>query len=233
VNAAASESAAAKNEEEEGEPDLFDYFDPLLSPHAYPNGIGKKPDVPVSTNKNKTPSKMNVFGIDYYSQRETKETETQTATATENDATEEKLDTTGNDLFEYFDPLLSPHAYPNGINPNTKPKALEVVEQTDDDDDRYDPLTFPKFAENKKQAESSGSSSSSSGSSGKIGILLMDHGSRNEASNARLQSMAELYQMTMADENVLVRAAHMEIASPSIPEALEQMLQEGVGTYPR
>ena len=34
----------------------------------------------------------------------------------------------------------------------------------------------------------------------------------------------------MADENVVIRAAHMEIASPNIPEGLQSLLQERVGT---
>lgn len=65
----------------------------------------------------------------------------------------------------------------------------------------------------------------------------MDHGSRNEASNARLQAMANLYQLTLDSERnennngntqVLVEAAHMEIAQPSIPEGLQKLLNAGV-----
>ena len=62
----------------------------------------------------------------------------------------------------------------------------------------------------------------------------MDHGSRNEASNARLEQLAALYQMTMSDNDetdYVVEAAHMEIATPSIADGLETLLQAGVGTY--
>lgn len=63
----------------------------------------------------------------------------------------------------------------------------------------------------------------------KVGILLMDHGSRNEASNSRLKRLAELYGTMMSDENVVVVAAHMELANPSIPEGLEILMEQGVG----
>ena len=46
------------------------------------------------------------------------------------------------DLFEYFDPLLSPHAYPNGIQSGEKPADDVSLENEDDDDDRYDPFRF-------------------------------------------------------------------------------------------
>ena len=65
----------------------------------------------------------------------------------------------------------------------------------------------------------------------RLGILLMDHGSRNEASNSRLKHLAHLYGTMIQDENIVVVAAHMEIASPSIPEGLEMLLGQGVGEY--
>ncbi|KAL3909909.1 MAG: hypothetical protein SGILL_007901, partial [Bacillariaceae sp.] len=72
-----------------------------------------------------------------------------------------------------------------------------------------------------------------------VGILLMDHGSKKEASNARLQTMAQLYQSSMdekqyndqasaAASKVVVKAAHMEIATPSIPDGLQALLDAGV-----
>ena len=56
----------------------------------------------------------------------------------------------------------------------------------------------------------------------------MDHGSRNKDSNDRLHELARVYQLTVGS-NVIVTAAHMEIASPSIPEGLETLLNAGVG----
>jgi len=65
----------------------------------------------------------------------------------------------------------------------------------------------------------------------------MDHGSKKEKSNARLQAMAKLYQMTMftdedeeddATPTVVVRASHMEIAEPSIYDGLKDLKENGV-----
>lgn len=201
----------------EDEPDLFDFFDPLLSPHAYPDGISPK-NPPKEPSKKQAPAKSSSsFGIDYNSSKS---------------PAKEEVEETNQDLFDYFDPLLSPHAYPNGISPQGKPQPLEVESTVSQEsstasstDDRYNPLTFPNFADSQKEAAAAASNRSTS----KVGILLMDHGSRNAASNSRLKQLAELYQMTMEGENIVVQAAHMEIASPSIPEGLEQLLQAGVG----
>lgn len=38
-NCCRCEHVSMCSEGDKGEPDLFDYFDPLLSPHAYPDGI--------------------------------------------------------------------------------------------------------------------------------------------------------------------------------------------------
>jgi len=72
----------------------------------------------------------------------------------------------------------------------------------------------------------------------KLGILLIDHGSKRQASNDNLHSIAASYQSTWdeiitANNNfdgnntaVIVRAAHMEIASPSILTTLRQLVLE-------
>jgi hypothetical protein len=158
---------------------------------------------------------------------------TSTATTTSDEETP--------DLFEYFDPLLSPHAYPDGIKPTgattTTTKPLEVVDQATEEEgssDRYNPLKFPKYVENRQAAGGSTTSFTFESETKnkppqKIGILLMDHGSRNAASNERLQRLAELYQLTLDDDTIVVTAAHMEITSPTIQEGLETLLQHGVG----
>lgn len=75
----------------------------------------------------------------------------------------------------------------------------------------------------------------------KVGILLIDHGSKRRASNEHLDSIAASYQsvrdgMSAADDGgdgadegaieVVVRAAHMEIALPSIVQALRRLVDE-------
>jgi len=76
----------------------------------------------------------------------------------------------------------------------------------------------------------------------KLGILLIDHGSKRLASNERMHSVAEAYQSRIYDRynndtyrrdgdgssspNVVVRAAHMEVAPPSILAQLRRLVEE-------
>jgi hypothetical protein len=164
------------------------------------------------------------------------------------------------DLFEYFDPLLSPHAYPDGISPDKKPvdttaannedvspivkktfgfdlssgADLAVVAPADvpadvDVSEVFDPRVSPHAYTNGTPGQVFGFADDDDGSRRpKVGILLMDHGSRNAASNDRLEQLARVYQARLGGDTVVVRAAHMEIISPSIPEALEDLLAQGV-----
>jgi hypothetical protein len=143
------------------------------------------------------------------------------------------------DLFEYFDPLLSPHAYPEGIDPSHKPKDIQITEDREqptrlykrstesvvDPTQVFDPTISP-------HAYSQGVPSTIVGdveisTSKRVGILLIDHGSKKKASNDRLDELARIYQQNV-DSNVIVKAAHMEIAEPSIPDGLASLLKEGV-----
>lgn len=274
-------------EEDNTDPDLFDYFDPLLSPHAYPSGVlpDKKPTfksndeiqkqqqqsspqkvdggskggfgirLPIKEqNDEQNPSSStkgaddqqqpqesyeDAFGIRLPGTEQNNEQKSSSSTkgdfgfkirtnpTTSSPTMEEKDVEIEEDLFEYFDPLLSPHEYPDGIKPKkesissvTAPPALEVV------------------GNDKESSGNSGMANlNSNGKKKKVGVLLMDHGSKKEKSNARLEAMAKLYQMTLdTDEDeeddgtptIIVRAAHMEIALPSIPDALEELKDLGV-----
>lgn len=262
---------------EDDEPDLFDYFDPLLSPHAYPEGISpkKKPAISQSSsnNSNEIPHQQQQqlqrpqqgdserggagfsvpFGINYLAQvaknDDLAETGQEQGKSLASTGSSSSSSDTGKDLFEYFDPLLSPHSYPGGVSPAAKPKELQkvVVEKSTTtggavgavvaSSSPTTPNTIEEGTGNKQRR-------------GKIGILLMDHGSRNAASNARLGALADLYQLTLtmpepggSEDNrdgpddelsnsssceFVVEAAHMEIASPSIPDGLRALLQAGV-----
>lgn len=145
------------------------------------------------------------------------------------------------DLFEYFDPLLSPHAYPDGISPDHKPSKEKVREEDREKPTRlhkrsmevaevdptlvFDPTLSP-------HAYPSGTPSAIVGDEvsvkKKVGILLIDHGSKKAASNERLQDLARIYQSSV-DSNVIVKASHMEIVEPSVPTGLKALLDEGVG----
>lgn len=173
-----STSLRKASESSSEEPDLFEYFDPLLSPHAYPNGISpdSKPEPPDSNERRFNPPGFDPFGINE-----------KTGVAT----TKVKEERPVVDPTAVFDPTLSPHAYPNGVP--------DIVVGDPD-------APEPKV----------------------VGVLLMDHGSRNPAANERLIKLAELYQETMGSSTVIVRAAHMEIATPSIPDGLRSLLEAGV-----
>lgn len=153
--------------------------------------------------------------------------------------------TTNDDLFEYFDPLMSPHAYPNGISPENKPIEDQNMAEASPDPsttvDRSSPqvvgfrteLSQPQEATRTETAASSAIdadtfdptiSPHSYGISRKTAILLVDHGSRNVASNEQLHVLARQFQTDSS--NSIVRAAHMEIAAPSIPTGLHQLVQD-------
>ena len=144
------------------------------------------------------------------------------------------------DLFDYFDPLLSPHAYPNGVSPDRKPIKKKITNEERekpfivrsavakvDPSQVFDPTVSPHAYPNGTPSVIVGDKHSVKKSVSRVGILLVDHGSRNKASNDRLQELARSYQRTV-DSHVVVRACHMEIAHPSIPEGLEALLKEGV-----
>jgi sirohydrochlorin ferrochelatase len=57
-------------------------------------------------------------------------------------------------------------------------------------------------------------------------ILLIDHGSKRAEANVMLECMANLVQ-AMAGPEVVVRAAHMELAEPDIPMGLAACVEAG------
>lgn len=249
------------------EPDLFEYFDPLLSPHAYPDGVSPKTKPILEKTiqgirpeqQQKQRPRMTFFGVgDYYPAENVDSvgnvaadstTTTPTTSTTTTGLSASESTGSGKNLFEYFDPLLSPHAYPNGISPTAKPKEMESTTSKNEYATTSSLLSSPTPT---LTPTSSSTSSTQEGKRGnKIGILLMDHGSRNAASNARLQALADLYQLTLDASSssesssssssssedgqqpppppqYVVKAAHMEITTPTIPEGLQSLLDAGV-----
>jgi hypothetical protein len=134
--------------------------------------------------------------------------------------------------------LLSPHAYPEGIDPSHKPKDIQITEDWEQPTRLYkrstESVMDPTQVFNptiSPHAYSQGVPSTIVGdveisTSKWVGILLIDHGSKKQASNDRLDE--RIYQQNV-DSNVIVKAAHMEIAEPSIPDGLASLLKEGVG----
>lgn len=64
----------------------------------------------------------------------------------------------------------------------------------------------------------------------KVGILLIDHGSKRQASNDHIHNIAQIYESrlrggaTATRTVTIVRAAHMEIARPSIEDSLRDII---------
>ena len=57
--------------------------------------------------------------------------------------------------------------------------------------------------------------------------MIVDHGSRHAEANALLDEVARRVQARCPD--AIVRAAHMELASPSIAEAISECVTAGAG----
>lgn len=194
-----------KASDSDEEPDLFEYFDPLLSPHAYPNGIS--PD--------QTPQNERVDEED--------QERYDPLRLGKHFGSEKNLEDKSVPAPDTFDPTLSPHSYPNGAPSNHAVDEKEEVDLLDVFDPRLSPHMYPNGIPSTNTERSTPV---------RVGILLMDHGSRNQASNDRLHELAQRYQKIVGS-NVVVRAAHMELASPSIPEGLETLLSSNVGTSPK
>ncbi len=63
-----------------------------------------------------------------------------------------------------------------------------------------------------------------------VGIIIVDHGSKVAAANERLERLCEGYAKTRAPKHWVVRPAHMELASPSISEAFDALVEAGCST---
>ena len=97
------------------------------------------------------------------------------------------------DIFDTWDPRLSPHLYPDGL-PDINKEEKDEIER--------------------------------------VGILLIDHGSRKPESNKFLHTLAEKYQSSSGcPPHYIVKSAHMEISEPSIEMGLRSLVDAGVGKY--
>lgn len=177
-----------------------DFFDPFLhSPHDYPDGVDNGPEGGSVAAPNGLgaideifESNSSSFGFSSIS------------SSSEPSVSPNTGKINSNDTGDLFDPLLSPHAYPDGIS------AGPVTATTSQ---------IPMKIQSTK----------------KLAILLIDHGSKREASNQHLQFVAETYEASIIQRDAtsngesssatsgretVVRAAHMEIAEPSILTSL-------------
>ena len=59
----------------------------------------------------------------------------------------------------------------------------------------------------------------------KLGVIIVDHGSRRDEANRMLDEMVALYRERSGVG--IVEAAHMELASPTIAEAVSRCVEQG------
>ena len=199
-------------------------FDPLLSPHSYPNGVDAgavppgqgKDEIHIDTERRDGEKRS--FGF-----------LTHRTEATLGD--EEPIGEVGDAVM--FDPLLSPHAYPKGIDSGPVSQEATVDKQSSSpkkpfgisldsaptppssrsiDPATFDPTLSPHAYGNQPSEE-------------KVGILLIDHGSKSPAANERLAYIADRYR---EQHGGIVQIAHMELAEPSIQDGIRALLQEDV-----
>lgn len=69
---------------------------------------------------------------------------------------------------------------------------------------------------------------SANGTPAPIGLIVVDHGSRRDESNAMLEQMVEMVRGVVPYE--IVEAAHMELAEPSIATAFDACVARGART---
>jgi hypothetical protein len=186
-------AAAAASAEDNND----DFFDPFLhSPHSYPDGIENGPSY--------DDDEDGVEGmiVDAIFESSASSFGFMSISKPSSSSATQITNTNGDD--DLFDPLLSPHAYPDGVDAG--------------------PTSIPQQQQQQKQQ------------SKKLGIILIDHGSKREASNQHLHFIAQTYQASIIQRDnmangeggstatsgrqTVVRAAHMEIAQPSILESL-------------
>ena len=58
-------------------------------------------------------------------------------------------------------------------------------------------------------------------------LVLIAHGSRRQASNQEVMNLALRLQQSASDRYQLIKAGFLEIAEPSIPEAIETCIESG------
>ena len=61
----------------------------------------------------------------------------------------------------------------------------------------------------------------------RLGIIIVDHGSRAPESNQQLEEVARRFSNRYAEGSLVVEPAHMELAEPSIPDAYSKCVSRG------
>lgn len=194
-----------------------DDFDPLLSPHAYPKGtsssnsdddISKQEDDEVDW----SPMKIKTVKNDFQGSSDQEYTVERasftrpwsavsvTSSAFSEEETQLQSETKGKEKKEAAgEVLFDPLLSPHAYSKGTSSHPI---------------LTPTNAQTNKKQP---------------VGVLLIDHGSKRQTSNQRLELVKEMYaKSSNTPSHYTIKAAHMEIAPPSIKDQMEAFYQEGI-----
>lgn len=136
----------------------------------------------------------------------------------------EPVATSGSAAAADFDPLLSPHAYAGGADAGpAAPAAPGSAGESSD----FDPLLSPHaYADGADAGPTDSTDRRHVPGEERVGILLIDHGSRRPASNEHIHNVATVYEGSLRRDASakVVRAAHMEIAEPGILVALRDLI---------
>lgn len=205
-----------------------DDFDPLLSPHAYPKGTPSNnlDDGHVSNQEQKeegddwSPMKLNSVKNDFKGSSDQEYT-VEKAAFTRPWST---VSVTSSAFSEKERQSANEHSLTSDA---TAPKEDEEEVASEK---LFDPLLSP-------HAYPKGTSSRPIASPFKpkqivkqqVGVLLVDHGSKRQSSNQRLELLKEMYENSPnTPSHYTIKAAHMEIAPPSIKDQMEAFYQEGI-----
>ena len=182
-----------------------DDFDPLLSPHAYPKGTDFGPLL----SEGKRDENSRIIDEDDWSPLKLKNV---------------KKDFEGASAEDY-DIQKSRFSRPWAISTNSvePSQELKAKKERNVPSELFDPLLSPHAYPLGTDAGSVPVEQET------VGILIIDHGSRRASSNERLDVIADMYQ-ARAPDNYVVKAAHMEIAEPSIYDGIRSLCQEGITT---
>lgn len=198
-------------------------FDPLLSPHAYASGTDAGPTTKQTssqTNQDQTVTEEEEESDDW-SPFQMKSVKDDFKGASENEYGVEKSVFTRKWSASMND-ILNEEQMMN--NDNNGSLSSESEKKNDSVDDAFDPLLSPHlYPKGTSAGPIQKQKFSKSQKPQRIGILLIDHGSRREASNLHLENMASLYQQK-APSNYVIKAAHMEIAKPSILDGIQSLI---------
>ena len=211
----------SKDDDDDDEPFVFD---PLLSPHAYASGTDAGPSAKQTSSLTNQDETVTEEESDDWTPFQMKSVKDDFKGASEKEYGVEKSVFTRKWSASMNDILNEEQMMDNGKNDINDNLSSRSEKKNDNVDDTFDPLLSPHlYPKGTSAGPIQKQKFSKSQKPQRIGILLIDHGSRREASNLHLENMAFLFQQK-APSNYVIKAAHMEIAKPSILDGIQTLI---------